>query len=191
MFARHTVNVRLWRFRYSPRTNLPYINHGTYVIQTLTTFHIFKEADGIWLRWETGWFCTPIFMLRVCAALFNKSYMTGKWARTEERMLILLWIKTLVLSSYTKYVDYREVKFSCATENVHCFITPIDLLLITLLITPSRNFVEAWWWFLLRSTSLGNRCTSYNAPSTSRKRKLSNKVSTWIFQTALVIAPPS
>jgi hypothetical protein len=39
----------------------------------------------------------------------------------------------------------------------------------THLITPSRNFVEVRWRSLFRSTSLGKRCTSYNAPPTSRK----------------------
>jgi hypothetical protein len=34
---------------------------------------------------------------------------------------------------------------------------------------PSRNFVEVRWRSLFRSTSLGKRCTSYNAPLTSRK----------------------
>jgi hypothetical protein len=40
----------------------------------------------------------------------------------------------------------------------------------THLITPSRNLVEVRWRSLFRSTSLGKRCTSYNAPPTSRKR---------------------
>jgi hypothetical protein len=40
----------------------------------------------------------------------------------------------------------------------------------THLITPSRNFVEMRWRSLSRSTSLGKRCNSYNAPPTSRKR---------------------
>jgi hypothetical protein len=40
----------------------------------------------------------------------------------------------------------------------------------THLITPSRNFVEVRWRSLFQSTSLGKRCTSYNAPPTSRKR---------------------
>jgi hypothetical protein len=40
----------------------------------------------------------------------------------------------------------------------------------THLITPSRNFVKGRWRSLFRSTSLGKRCTSYNAPPTSRKR---------------------
>jgi hypothetical protein len=40
----------------------------------------------------------------------------------------------------------------------------------THLITPSRNFVEVRWRSLFRSTSLGKRCTSYNASPTSRKR---------------------
>jgi hypothetical protein len=40
----------------------------------------------------------------------------------------------------------------------------------THLITPSRNFVEVWCLSLSRSTSLGKRCTSYNAPPLSRKR---------------------
>jgi hypothetical protein len=40
----------------------------------------------------------------------------------------------------------------------------------THLITPSRNVVEVRWRSLFWSTSLGKRCTSYNAPSTSRKR---------------------
>jgi hypothetical protein len=40
----------------------------------------------------------------------------------------------------------------------------------THLITPSWNFVEARWRSLFRSTSLGKRCTSYIAPSVSRKR---------------------
>jgi len=39
-----------------------------------------------------------------------------------------------------------------------------------LLITPSRNFMEVRWRSLFRSTSLGKRCASYNAPPTSRKR---------------------
>jgi hypothetical protein len=40
----------------------------------------------------------------------------------------------------------------------------------THLITPSRNFAELRWTSLFRSTSLGKRWTSYNAPPTSRKR---------------------
>jgi hypothetical protein len=40
----------------------------------------------------------------------------------------------------------------------------------THLIPPSRNFVEVRWRSLFLSTSLGKRCTSYNAPLTSRKR---------------------
>jgi hypothetical protein len=40
----------------------------------------------------------------------------------------------------------------------------------THLITPSRNSVEVRWRSLFRNTSLGKRCTSYNAPLTSRKR---------------------
>jgi hypothetical protein len=40
----------------------------------------------------------------------------------------------------------------------------------THLITQSRNFVGVRWRSLLQSTSLGKRCTSYNAPPTSRKR---------------------
>jgi hypothetical protein len=40
----------------------------------------------------------------------------------------------------------------------------------THLITLSRNFVEVRWRSLFRSTSLRKRCTSYNAPPTSRKR---------------------
>jgi hypothetical protein len=40
----------------------------------------------------------------------------------------------------------------------------------THLINPNRNFVEIRWRSLFRSTSLGKRCTSYNAPPTSRKR---------------------
>jgi hypothetical protein len=40
----------------------------------------------------------------------------------------------------------------------------------THLITPSRNFVEVRRRCLFRITSFGKRCTSYNAPPTSRKR---------------------
>jgi hypothetical protein len=40
----------------------------------------------------------------------------------------------------------------------------------THLITPSRNFVEVRWRSLFLSTSLDKRCTTYNAPPTSRKR---------------------
>jgi hypothetical protein len=40
----------------------------------------------------------------------------------------------------------------------------------THLIIPIRNFVEVWWRSLFRSTSLDKRCTSYNAPPTSRNR---------------------
>jgi hypothetical protein len=36
-------------------------------------------------------------------------------------------------------------------------------------ITPSRNLGEVRWRSLFHSTSLGKRCTSYNAPLTSRK----------------------
>jgi hypothetical protein len=46
----------------------------------------------------------------------------------------------------------------------------------THLINPSRNITEVRWRSLFRSTCLGKRCTSYNAPPTSRKRKWSNKV---------------
>jgi hypothetical protein len=37
-------------------------------------------------------------------------------------------------------------------------------------ITSSRNFVEMRWRSLFRSTSVGKRCSSYNALPTSRKR---------------------
>jgi hypothetical protein len=40
----------------------------------------------------------------------------------------------------------------------------------THLITPSRNFVKVRWRSLFRSTSLGKRWTSYNAPPTPQKR---------------------
>jgi hypothetical protein len=40
----------------------------------------------------------------------------------------------------------------------------------TRLITPGWNFVDVRWQPLFRSTSLGKRCTSYNAPPTSLKR---------------------
>jgi hypothetical protein len=40
----------------------------------------------------------------------------------------------------------------------------------THLINPSRNFEEVRWRSLFRSTYLGERCLSYNAPPTSRKR---------------------
>jgi hypothetical protein len=40
----------------------------------------------------------------------------------------------------------------------------------THIISPSRNFVEVRWRSLFRSTSLGKRYASYNAPPTSRKR---------------------
>jgi hypothetical protein len=40
----------------------------------------------------------------------------------------------------------------------------------THLITSSRNFVQVRWRFFFRSTSLGKRCTSYNAPLSYRKR---------------------
>jgi hypothetical protein len=40
----------------------------------------------------------------------------------------------------------------------------------THLITQSRNFVEVRWRSLFRSTPIGKRYTSYNAPPTSRKR---------------------
>jgi hypothetical protein len=44
----------------------------------------------------------------------------------------------------------------------------------TLLINLSRTFVEERWRSLFRSISFGKRCTSYNAPPTSRKRTLWN-----------------
>jgi hypothetical protein len=40
----------------------------------------------------------------------------------------------------------------------------------TRLITPSRNFVDVRWRSHFQSTSLGKRCTSYNAPPTSGKK---------------------
>jgi hypothetical protein len=39
----------------------------------------------------------------------------------------------------------------------------------THLIPPNRNSVEVRWRSIFRSTSPGKRCTSYNAPPTSRK----------------------
>jgi hypothetical protein len=42
--------------------------------------------------------------------------------------------------------------------------------LVARLIIPSRNYVEVRWQSLFRSTSLGKRCISYNAPPTFRKR---------------------
>jgi hypothetical protein len=53
-------------------------------------------------------------------------------------------------------------------------------------ISPNQNFVEVRWRSLFRSTSLLKRCTSCNAPPTSRKGKRNNKASPRTFQTALV-----
>jgi hypothetical protein len=50
------------------------------------------------------------------------------------------------------------------------------------LATPSRNFVGMQWRFLFRSTSLGKRCTSYNAPPTTRKQA----VDRWSFRNFLL-----
>jgi hypothetical protein len=50
----------------------------------------------------------------------------------------------------------------------------------THLITLSRNLVEVRWRSLFRSTFLGKRCTSYNAPPTSRKRA-ADRSSLWNF----------
>jgi hypothetical protein len=61
----------------------------------------------------------------------------------------------------------------------------------THLINLSWNFVEVRWRSLFRRTSLGKRCSSYNAPPTSRKRKWSNKTNPRTFQTVLVVDPPS
>jgi hypothetical protein len=55
-------------------------------------------------------------------------------------------------------------------------------------ITLSRNFVEVRWRSLFRSTSLDKRCTSYNAPPTSRKRASDRwSLRNFLFQSSLFI----
>jgi hypothetical protein len=89
---------------------------------------------------------------------------------------------------------YRSLLYSVASGHPEIRLTPIwywrrstELRVLRAHSQPcSRNFVEARWRSLLRSTSLGKRCTTYNAPPTSRKRKRSSKVSPRTFQKALV-----
>jgi hypothetical protein len=58
----------------------------------------------------------------------------------------------------------------------------------THLITPSRNFMEVRWRSLFRSTCLGKRCTSYNAPPTSRKRAADRwSLRNFLFQSFLLM----
>jgi hypothetical protein len=64
---------------------------------------------------------------------------------------------------------YREV-FYCYRRIESCIYEGHLQSSWTQIITSSRKFVEVRWRSLFRSTSLGKRCTSYNAPPTSWNR---------------------
>jgi hypothetical protein len=57
----------------------------------------------------------------------------------------------------------------CLQEAHQTNLSLTVLFFKALLILP-RNFVEVRWRTIFPNTSLGKRCTSYNAPPTSRKR---------------------
>jgi hypothetical protein len=84
---------------------------------------------------------------------------------------------TCLISSFTQQTSYSTCSLpGCSSNNLIAYFLHHQIYegrlqsSLTHLITPSRNFVEVRWRPPFRSTSRGKRCTSYNAPPTSRKR---------------------
>jgi hypothetical protein len=92
-----------------------------------------------------------VFELKNGRSSFQRSTEKRKVLKFQDRRCWCFWIYRLVLHPAVNY----EVPLKSSWTH---------------LITPSRNLVEVRWRSLFRSTSFGNRCTSYNAPPTSRKR---------------------
>jgi hypothetical protein len=101
------------------------------------------------------------------------SEASGWYNKSPEIHFHVMAVKLAIVTRYTqsRHCDRRK-----RSRLAHC---PSQMSIIyegrlkiswTHLITPSRNFVEMRWRPLFRSTSLGKRCTSYNAPPTSWKR---------------------
>jgi hypothetical protein len=68
----------------------------------------------------------------------------------------------------TFYIEWRSVHFDCLNTRMYEGRLRSSE---THLITRRGNFVQVRWRSLSRSTSLGKRCTSYNAPPTSRRKR--------------------
>jgi hypothetical protein len=79
-------------------------------------------------------------------------------------------------STFDPFAPYLGVLYVCVLKGdsfVRIWVTLYEgrfKSLWTHHISPSRNFLEVRWRSLFRNTSLGKRCTSYNAPPTSLKR---------------------
>jgi hypothetical protein len=100
------------------------------------------------------------------------------WRRVaSQRRRLQLWrrvaLQCILLHHFT-VSQLKRTKLNPRTKNVSLLIMRSFFegrlkSSWTRLITPSRNFVEVRWRSLFRSTFLGKRCISYNAPPTSRK----------------------
>jgi hypothetical protein len=104
-------------------------------------------------------------------SLHSLSICILTYSTTFKIVLINIRDKTSVTISWKIYNSHGRNLEICFTYDVAIFYSEGRLQSSwTHLITPSRNFVEVRWRSLLRSTFLGKRCTSYNTPSTFRKR---------------------
>jgi hypothetical protein len=84
------------------------------------------------------------------------------------------WSEDCCLYSYLNRCNWWSKVFTqlepCACMYVRMYIYEDRLKSSSIhVFTPSRNSVEVRWRSLFRSTNLGKRFTSYNAPLTSRK----------------------
>jgi hypothetical protein len=92
--------------------------------------------------------------------------------------LVSIWLKMAPVLDQIRSLHSLQInciKFTWTYSHIHTYILKKTYegrlqSSWTHLITLSWNFVEVRWRSPFRSTSLGNRCTSYNAPPTSQKR---------------------
>jgi hypothetical protein len=100
--------------------------------------------------------------------------LTNKWyhlceekPRFNNNLLDWKWHTCVSLRCLTRYYRVRHRQVS--SVHLQTYRWPFEKF-VGSPITPSRNIVEVRWRSFLRSTSLGKRYTSYNAPPISRKR---------------------
>jgi hypothetical protein len=97
-------------------------------------------------------------------------YVGGDTIRFDSIRFDLFWL----INSWVTHVSAEGLFFKLSYYRreiltVHLNITYYEGRLQsswTHFVTPTHNFVEVRWRSLFRSTSLGKRCTSYNAPPT-------------------------
>jgi hypothetical protein len=110
------------------------------------------------------------FCLTLTSSIIQKSKPTSQKRAHDSSFQARYSAGTVTSKEFTELLTLLLYIFNKNYANNLCIYEDRLRSSWTLLITPSRNFAEVQWLSPFRSTSLGKRCTSYNAPPSSRKR---------------------